>query len=102
VRHYTAGQTADLGGSIDVFHQMAKSKENTSLADRLHQCLAPVLLLVGSVAHPSEIPDEQRQLLKTRLRAFRIETVRGAGQFIQEEQPPVVLSAITRLNRVAR
>jgi pimeloyl-ACP methyl ester carboxylesterase len=37
IRGYTAGQTADLGGSIDAFHQMSKSKETTSLADRLHQ-----------------------------------------------------------------
>ena len=102
VRSYTAGQTADLGGSIDAFHEMAKSKENTSLADRLQHCLAPVLLLVGTVDHPSGVPDEQRQLLKTKLRAFNTETVRGAGQFIQEEQPAVVLAAVTRLNRVAR
>jgi len=102
VRSYTAGQTADLGGSIDAFHEMAKSKENTSLADRLQQCLAPVLLLVGTVDHPSGVPDEQRQLLKTKLRDFNTETVRGAGQFIQEEQPAVVLAAVTRLNRVAR
>jgi pimeloyl-ACP methyl ester carboxylesterase len=102
IRGYTAGQTADLGGSIDAFHEMAKSKENTSLADRLQHCLAPVVLLVGTVDHPSGVPDEQRQLLRTKLRAFNTETVRGAGQFIQEEQPAVVLSAVTRLNRVAR
>jgi pimeloyl-ACP methyl ester carboxylesterase len=102
IRGYTAGQTTDLGGSIDAFQRMAKSKESTSLAERLHQCLAPVLLLVGSVAHPSAVPDEQRQLLKAKLRTFRTETVRGAGQFIQEEQPGVVLAALTRLNRVAR
>ena len=102
IRGYTAGQTADLGGSIDAFHEMAKSKENTSLADRLQHCLAPVVLLVGTVDHPSGVPDEQRQLLKNKLRAFNTETVRGAGQFIQEEQPAIVLSAVTRLNRVAR
>jgi len=102
IRGYTAGQTADLGGSIDAFHEMAKSKENTSLADRLQHCLAPVVLLVGTVDHPSGVPDEQRQLLKNKLRAFNTETVRGAGQFIQEEQPAVVLSAVSRLNRVAR
>ena len=101
IRSYTAGQTADLGGSIDAFHRMAKSKETTSLADRLHQCLAPVLLLVGAVEHPSEVPDEQRELLKTKLRTFDSETVPGAGQFIQEEQPDVVLAAVTRLNQVA-
>ena len=27
IRAYTAGQTADMGGSIDAFHQMSKSKE---------------------------------------------------------------------------
>ena len=102
VRSYTAGQTADLGGSIDAFHEMAKSKENTSLADRLQHCLAPVVLLVGTVDHPSGVPDEQRQLLRTKLRDFNTETVRGAGQFIQEEQPAVVLAAVTRLNRAAR
>jgi hypothetical protein len=102
IRRYTAGQRADLGGSIDAFQRMAKSKESTSLAERLHQCLAPVLLLVGSVPHPSEVPHEQRDLLKTKLRAFSTETVRGAGQFIQEEQPAVVLAALSRLNRVAR
>ena len=30
---------ADLGGSIDAFHRMSKSRESASLADRLH--LAP-------------------------------------------------------------
>ena len=102
IRSYTAGQAADLGGAIDALHQMANSKENTSLAERLDQCLAPVLLLVGTVAHPAEVPDEQRELLKTKLRSFDTETVRGAGQYIQEEQPAVVLAALTRLNRVAR
>jgi pimeloyl-ACP methyl ester carboxylesterase len=102
IRSYTAGQTSDLGGSIDAFHRMAKSKESTSLAARLHQCRAPVLLLVGSVRHPTEVPEEQRALLKTKLRTFKIETVRGAGQFIQEEQPAVVLAALARLHRVAR
>ena len=102
IRNYTAGQTADLRGSIDAFHRMAKSKERTSLAGRLQQCRAPVLLLVGSVDHPTEVPDDQRELLKTKLPAFSTEVVRGAGQFIQEEQPTVVLAALTRLSRAAR
>jgi hypothetical protein len=56
---------------------------------------------VGTVEHPAEVTDEQRELLKTRLRIFRTEAVRGAGQYIQEEQPAVVVAAVTRLNRVA-
>jgi len=102
VRSYTAGQTSDLSGSIDAFHRMAKSKERTSLAERLHQIRVPVLLLVGSLSHPTEVPQEQRELLKTRLPSFSTQTVRGAGQFIQEEQPAVVLAALLRLNREAR
>ncbi len=102
IRSYTAGPAADLDASIDAFQRMAKSKESTSLADRLHQCRVPVLLLVGTVDHPAEVTDEQRELLKAKLRIFRTEAVRGAGQYIQEEQPSVVLAAVTRLNRVAR
>jgi pimeloyl-ACP methyl ester carboxylesterase len=102
IRSYTAGQTADLGGSIDAFHRMAKSKESTSLAERLQQCSAPVLLLVGTVSHPAEVPDVQLELLKTKLHSLNIESVRGAGQYIEEEQPTLVLAALTRLNRIAQ
>ena len=102
IRSYTAGQEADLGGSIDAFHRMSQSKESTSLADRLHQCSVPVLLLLGTVAHPSEVTDGERDLLQTSLRSFKTESVRGAGQYIQEEQPAMVLAALARLNRDAR
>jgi pimeloyl-ACP methyl ester carboxylesterase len=102
IRGYTAGQAADLNGSIDAFHEMAKSSERTSLADRLNQCTAPVLLLVGTVPHPAEVTQEQRQLLASKLRTVRTETARGAGQYIQEEQPALVLNAVTRLDRAAR
>jgi hypothetical protein len=54
------------------------------------------------VAHPAEVPNDQREVLKTRLRSFHTEAVRGAGQYIQEEQPAVVLAALARLNREAR
>jgi pimeloyl-ACP methyl ester carboxylesterase len=102
IRGYTAGQTADLGGSIDAFHRMSKSKESASLADRLHQCAAPVLLLLGTVEHPAEVTSEQQDLLKEKLPRFTTERVRGAGQYIQEEQPAVVLAAVARLDKEAK
>jgi pimeloyl-ACP methyl ester carboxylesterase len=102
IRGYTAGQTADLNGSIDAFHQMAKSKEARSLGDRLHQCAVPVLLLVGTVKHPSEVSREERELLTKKLPRFRAENVRGSGQYIQEEQPAAVLAALARLARAAQ
>ncbi len=101
VRGYTAGQTADMSGSIDAFHRMSKAKEPTSLADQLSQCTAPVLLMVGTVRHPAEVTDEQRAMLGAKLRSFGIDSVAGSGQYIQEEQPAAVLEALARLARTA-
>jgi pimeloyl-ACP methyl ester carboxylesterase len=102
IRGYTAGQTADMHGSIDAFHRMAQSKEGASLADRLHQCAVPVRLLVGTVPHPTEVTREQRELLAARLPDFRTDSVPGSGQYIQEEQPAVVVAAVSRLDRASR
>jgi pimeloyl-ACP methyl ester carboxylesterase len=102
IRNYTAGQTADMSGSIDAFHKMSKSKETESLASRLHELEQPVRLLVGTVPHPSEVPDEQRELLSSKLSNFEADSVRGSGQFIQEEQPSVVIEAVTELDKAAR
>jgi pimeloyl-ACP methyl ester carboxylesterase len=102
IRGYTAGQVADMHGSIDAFHQMARSKEDVSLADRLHQCAVPVRLLVGTVRHPAEVTEEQRQLLSEKLPNFTSENVPGSGQYIQEEQPEAVMAAVARLEEAAR
>jgi pimeloyl-ACP methyl ester carboxylesterase len=101
VRGYTAGQTADLGGSIDAFQRMSKAKEPTSLADQLHQCTVPVHLLLGTVRHPAEVTAEQREMLVAQLKRFRVDSVVGSGQYIQEEQPAAVLEAVVRLDREA-
>jgi pimeloyl-ACP methyl ester carboxylesterase len=102
IREYTAGQAADMHGSIDAFHQMSKAKEGESLADRLHQYDGPVRLLVGTVPHPAEVPHEQRELLRDRLTDFRSDSVPGSGQYIHEEQPSVVVEAVTGLDEAAR
>jgi pimeloyl-ACP methyl ester carboxylesterase len=102
IRGYTAGQAADLDGSIDAFHRMSKSKESISLADQLHQCAAPVLLLLGTVQHPAEVTSEQQELLREKLPRFTSQRIRGAGQYIQEEQPAAVLAAVARLDKEAK
>jgi len=101
IRHYTAGQAADLSGSIDAFHRMAKSTKPEPLTDELHQFTGPVRLLLGGVEHPAEVPDEQRELLRDRLPDFVADTVPGSGQFINEEQPTVVVDAVAKLRRAA-
>jgi pimeloyl-ACP methyl ester carboxylesterase len=101
IRGYTAGQTADLSGSIDAFQQMSKAKEPRSLAERLGQCAVPVRLLVGTVPHPAEVTSEEQELLMARLPNFGTDSVPGSGQYIQEEQPAAVLAAVTRLAAAA-
>jgi len=101
IRAYTAGQTADLSGSIDAFKRMSKSKEPDSLADRLHHFTGPVRLLVGAVEHPAEVPDDQRELLRERLEDFVADTIPGSGQYIHEEQPVAVVAAVAGLHRAA-
>jgi pimeloyl-ACP methyl ester carboxylesterase len=101
IRGYTAGQTADMGGSIDAYQRMSKAKETDSLTDRLHECAMPVRLLVGTVSHPAEVTHDQREMLSDRLRDFRADSVAGSGQYIQEEQPHAVLDAVARLSEAA-
>ena len=102
IRGYTAGQTADMGGSIDAFQRMSKAKEPMSLADRLHECAMPVRLLVGTVPHPAEVTRDQRAMMQSKLRDFGADSVPGSGQYIQEEQPAVVLAAVARLDLASR
>jgi pimeloyl-ACP methyl ester carboxylesterase len=101
IRHYTAGQTADLSGSIDAFERMTKSKEPESFRAQLHRFTGPVRLLVGEIEHPAEIPDEERELLRERLADFAADTVPGSGQYIHEERPDVVVDAVAELHRAA-
>jgi pimeloyl-ACP methyl ester carboxylesterase len=101
IRGYTAGQTADMDGSIDAYQRMSKAKETDSLTDRLHECAMPVRLLVGTVSHPAEVTHDQREMLSEKLPDFRADSVSGSGQYIQEEQPHAVLDAVARLSEAA-
>jgi len=101
VRKYSAGQIRDLDGSIDALNRMAKAKEKDSLAVRLHNCSVPVLLLVGTSPHRAMVSPEDRELLQQKLKRVEIQDVPGAGRYIQEEKPQVVLDAVKRLDRMA-
>ncbi|HEU4680878.1 MAG TPA: alpha/beta hydrolase [Gemmatimonadales bacterium] len=102
IRGYTAGQAADMHGTIDAIHRMSKSTENESLAERLPDCKVPVRLLVGTVAHPTEVSRDERDLLSEKLPDFRTDSVPGSGQYIHEEQPVAVLAAVARLDQASR
>jgi pimeloyl-ACP methyl ester carboxylesterase len=101
VRKYSAGQIRDLDGSLDALNRMAKARERDSLAARLHNCSVPVLLLIGTSPHRAMVSPEDRELLRREVRRVEIQEVPGAGRYIQEEAPEVVLDAVKRLDRAA-
>ncbi len=45
-------------------------------------------------------PDEVTQL-KAEVRHFTVDSIAGSGQFIHEEQPDVVVTAVTKLDEEA-
>ena len=100
VAGYTEGATADLSGAIDAWQGMAKSVESESLLARLGDCRVPVRLLVGAVPHQSGVGADQIALLAQRLPDFSVDSVPGSGQYIQEEQPDAVFTALERLAAV--
>jgi pimeloyl-ACP methyl ester carboxylesterase len=101
VRKYSATQIRDLDGSIDALSQMATAKEKRSLAERLQQCAVPVVLLVGTSPHRAMVSPGERDLLQHRVRRVEIRDIPGAGRYIQEEKPQVVLEAVAKLSQVA-
>ena len=99
VDEYTIGQSTDVDGSIDALRRMSKSREPESLRERLHEIHIPVRLLLGMVEHPSGIKPDEIALLEEKLPDFAIDSVAGAGRFIEEEQPHMVIASIERLEQ---
>ncbi|MGH7498400.1 MAG: alpha/beta fold hydrolase [Gemmatimonadales bacterium] len=91
---YTAGAARNVRLTINALHHMARSREPELLRDHLAAIAGPVRLLVGSVRHDSGVEDQEIVELRGGLRDFRVDSVEGAGQFIQEERPAAVVAAI--------
>ncbi len=97
VDEYTAGQAADVDGTIDGLRKMSKAKEPESLGARMHETRVPVRLLVGTAPHKSAVKDDEVELMASQIPDFSIEFVAGSGQYIHEEQPAAVLAAFSKL-----
>lgn len=97
VGEYTAGQAADVDGAIDGLRRMSQAVEPESLRERLHETRVPIRLMVGTAPHASAVKEDEIELMRTQIPDFAIEHVEGAGQYIHEEQPAVVVAAFTRL-----
>ena len=99
VRGYTVGPGENLHRTIDALHGMAKSREPEFLRNHLAQIRVPVLLLIGRAPHGTSVTPEEVTQLKNEIRNFAVDSIPGSGQFIHEEQPQVVVAAVSALDK---
>lgn len=94
---YTAAAQADLDGSLMAFLGMAASKEREKLAPHLPEIRCPVLLLLGSAPHDGGPPDREVATLRSGLTSFTVDSIPGAGHYLQEERPQAVAHAVDQV-----
>ena len=98
VAAYTA-PFRSVGPALHAFDAMSRAVEPDSLCTRLSQVSAPVLLLVGAGSAEGGPTPAGVAVFAAELPHFQADTIRNAGQYIQEEQPDSVVAAVQRLVR---
>jgi pimeloyl-ACP methyl ester carboxylesterase len=73
---------------------MGRSVEPDTLATRLGAIHCPVLLLLGGAHHPGGPPSSEVTTMRRGLAEFTVDTIPGAGHFLQEEAPRRVAAVI--------
>jgi pimeloyl-ACP methyl ester carboxylesterase len=94
---YTEGVAADLDATLLAYIRMGKAREPERLKDHLGEIASPVLLLRGTAPHEGGVSSDEIDLFHHTLRAFRVDTVSGAGHHLHEERPDAVVRAIERM-----
>ena len=67
------------------------------MAPRLAEVSCPVRLIVGAAPHGGSMYATEVALLQGSLRAFALDSIAGAGHYLHEERPDVVVEAVARL-----
>lgn len=99
IRNYTAGAAADLGATLRAYLRIADAREIEPLGPHLGEVRCPVRLLLGSAPHRSGPDAAEVTRLERGAPDFAIIRVAGAGHFLHEEQPLVVLRAVLDVAR---
>lgn len=97
IAEYTAGTAKDLDATLKAYVAMAEAKERDRLAPHLAEVLCPVRLVVGSSPHSGNVKDADIALLQDSLPTFALDSIAGAGHYLHEERPDVVVAAVARL-----
>ena len=97
VAEYTAGVARDLSGTLKAYIAMAAAREPERLAPHLGEVPCPVRLVVGAAPHGGDMYAADVALLQRSLRTFTLDSIPGAGHYLHEERPDVVVDAVVRL-----
>jgi pimeloyl-ACP methyl ester carboxylesterase len=97
VRAYTAGSVRDLGATLRAYRAMGRAREPERLEPRLPEIRCPVRLIVGGAPHDGGTGAEEVELLRRVLPSFAVDSVLGAGHWLQEERPLAVVESVRRL-----
>lgn len=97
VAEYTAGAARDLNGTLKAYVAMADAKERDRLAPHLAEVRCPVRLVVGGAPHGGSMSEDDVVQLQRSLRTFALDSIAGAGQYLHEERPDVVVDAVVLL-----
>lgn len=97
IDNYTAGAAGDVGAVLRALKGMARAKEPESIDTLLAQIRIPVHLLIGGAPRGSGVPRPQFALFTARVPQLVVDTVRGAGLRIHEEQPAVLVKAVLEM-----
>lgn len=94
VNSYVDAFAPDYRRMISVFQGMLHSREPASLSRMLPRIRCRATLLVGSVPHTGGVTPADVSALKQAIPALSVDTARGAGLYIFEEQPSIVERAV--------
>ena len=94
IAEYTAGAAADLSGTLRAYRRMGGARESERLAPRLGELRIPVRLLLGEAPHDGGPPEAEWETMRRSLVGLSMESVVGAGHYLQEERPDVVAAAV--------